>query len=335
MRVVLRADAGDSRGTGHVMRCLTLGEGLLARGHDVTLLTGGQHDPWLREMERLSGIVVLHCPEDSLYLPSIEALSPDWVVVDSYWIDPSLISSLNTNVPVLAIVDGDTRGMDAALYLDQNLGSTIPSGVDQAVDRWLLGPSYALVRRSIISHRRDRPWVPRNDPPRILAFMGGTDPTHATEDVARALAATDAPMSVIIVAPQDRHEALGAMLRPRTDVMLIPPTPSLPDLLADADLVISAAGTSAWDVCALGIPSILVAVVDNQVASLRAAFDAGLALGIDASDDRSGLAPACQEAVTALLDDEKTRAGLSERCRTVFDGKGTDRVVDSMEQHLR
>ena len=48
----------------------------------------------------------------------------DALVLDSYELDPAGAGALRAaGVVTLAIIDGDTRGQDADLYLDQNFGA--------------------------------------------------------------------------------------------------------------------------------------------------------------------------------------------------------------------
>ncbi len=44
MKIMIRADASERIGTGHVMRCLALAEELRAGGHEVTLIYGNHGD---------------------------------------------------------------------------------------------------------------------------------------------------------------------------------------------------------------------------------------------------------------------------------------------------
>src|SRR5690606_4872523 len=102
----------------------------------------------------------------------------------------------------------------------------------------------------------------------------------------------------------------------------------LPEILGSADVVVSAAGTSAWDVCTMGRPAVLVGVVENQSAGLARALEAGVALGVDAtleSSDRTGTL------LARLLDDQDVRRAVVERALAVFDGRGVERVANALE----
>jgi len=242
------------------------------------------------------------------------------------------VSALSEAVPVLLLADGDTRGARVALCLDQNLGAPPLTGV--AEDAQLRGPAFALVRRAIRDHAPRDPVPLRHDPARVVVVLGGTDPDDRTADVAQALTLLAAPADVTIVAPERQHETLSALRPVAGSWRILAPTPDLPALLGSADVIVSAGGTSAWDVATLAIPSVLLAVVDNQQASLAAVVDSRIALGFDVvagPPDHVELA----RAVAALIEDRGLRAGLVAACRERFDGRGAERVVTELERRRR
>lgn len=331
MKVVIRADAGIEQGTGHVMRCLTLSEELLARGHQVDLVTGGLATDWLAEAVAISGVGLHHCEFDTLPVDRIIALKPDWVVVDSYQIPSCSLSALAEFTPLLAVVDGDYRGIQASLYLDQNLGAESVVRPVAIRDRFLSGAKFTLVRDSVLAERRPGPSGEISSTPRVLTFMGGTDPTHASLGIAEALAKIEDDFELVILAPSSEHSALRTALGAKLHVRLLAPTRELPALFSEADVIVSAAGTSAWDICAIGIPAVLISVVENQRTSVREAVSRGLALGLDVTDDRSALQENAGELVSRLLHDTELRRRLSQKCLSTFDGDGKGRVADVME----
>ena len=263
MRVLLRADASPVQGTGHVMRCLTLGEELLARGHEVALMTGGLATNWLEDYVSTTGIDVLECAADGIDEEAIVAFRPDWVVVDSYRFPAASVTALGRVLNVLAIVDGDHRGIEAAIYLDQNLGAESIPRPEAIRDRFLCGAPFALVRRAILDARRAEPWRDSVGPPTVLTFMGGTDATGANRAIAESLRAINEACAIAMVAPVAQHPALRAAFDSRPGVTLVEPTASLPAMMGRAQVIVSATGTSAWDICSLGVPAVLV--VDGHV----------------------------------------------------------------------
>jgi spore coat polysaccharide biosynthesis predicted glycosyltransferase SpsG len=314
------------------MRSLTLAAELISRGHEVVLLSGPIEIDWLRATIERSGVSVRECEYDTLPVDVLAELRPDWLVVDSYRIPAGLISDVGRHVRVLAIVDGDDRGIAASLYLDQNLGAEHSDRVPELEARFLAGATYALVREAVLDALRPEPWRIEGVRPRILLFIGGTDATGAVVDVAEAVAGLGRALDLTVVAASAHHSAIRSVVSAPTVLEVVAPTPDLPQLFASADVVISAAGTSAWDICTLGLPAVLLGVVDNQLVSLREATERGLALGVDITGhDVDGLALVAS-ALERLLDDEELRQGLSRRARAQFDGAGAARVADRLER---
>jgi RimJ/RimL family protein N-acetyltransferase len=111
---------------------------------------------------------------------------------------------------------------------------------------------------------------------------------------------------------------------PVPGVEVIPPTPSLAELLASADLVVSAAGVTLLELCCIGVPAALVRIADNQKAGYEAAVTQGLAAGLG-TDPRDHLPE-----LRALLLHPEQRKAMADKAMAVVDGRGADRVLDAM-----
>ncbi|GAB3844938.1 hypothetical protein GCM10029963_22500 [Micromonospora andamanensis] len=259
------------------------------------------------------------------------------LVLDSYELDPAGAGALRAaGVLTLAIVDGDTRGQDADLYLDQNFATdlAVPAG------RLLAGSGYALLRAGVLAARPAAPARRWRCGPLGARLFGGTDAVGAAPVLTEVLLSTGRPMELTVVV--GRPELAERMARltpgPGQSLLPVPPTGTLPALIAAADLVVSAAGTSTWELCCLGAPSALVCVVDNQRESYHRVVAAGLAAGLGELPALAGDAAAARAAahtLAGLLDDGSRRAALSARAWAAVDGRGRERVVDAVLDALR
>jgi hypothetical protein len=85
---------------------------------------------------------------------------------------------------------------------------------------------------------------------------GGTHTFGATPTLARLLTQIGAAFDAVVVAADDRlHDQLLTLAPSRVQrIEVIAPTDELPELLADADLVVSASGTSTWEAALPGDP---------------------------------------------------------------------------------
>ncbi len=336
MKVLLRADASATQGTGHVMRCLTLAQCLREAGHTVTLGTNESGVVWLEDMIRANGINVVRVPQHSLDHQLLSQLAPDWIAVDSYEIEAHLISECRSVSRVLAIVDGDDRGIDADLYLDHNVGAELLEWPAHVQPRLLAGSRYSLIRQAIVDARRPQPWLFSSDSPHIVAVMGGSDPTGTIVPVTQALCGLVGNFRATIVCASIWRGKVDALVANRGNFMVTEPTGELPALLVTCDVAVSAAGTSSWELCTLGIPSVLIDVVDNQTLGLSELSSRGLALAVS-PEHRSTeeFVEALRTAVGALLSDEQKRHAMSLRSIESFDGLGALRVVEAMDSALQ
>jgi spore coat polysaccharide biosynthesis predicted glycosyltransferase SpsG len=159
VRVIFRADATLSIGTGHVMRCWALAEELAARGWEIAW-QGSIEVPWLN-----SGLASAGWP---VVAPGpIEA---DLAVVDSYTLNPAYRQDLlDRGIFVVAIVDSHHRELGPGT-LWVNPGPPMPLNEDS---RLLNGPEYVLIRSEIRALRALR--VSLRQPEGVTFLLGGTD----------------------------------------------------------------------------------------------------------------------------------------------------------------
>jgi spore coat polysaccharide biosynthesis predicted glycosyltransferase SpsG len=368
-RVGIRCDAGVGRGVGHLMRCLALAEELRERRLEVVVLGDMGGLEWAAEQLARRGLRLLPGPGDAAAMVrAARRLALDAVVVDSYDLDPRCSGALRrAGVRVLAVVDDDDRGQDADIYLDQNLGAERQAGRVPSGSVRLAGVRYALLRDDVRRLRRGPMEAGRPDgvpadhrqpnmgavkpqqldgappdhrqpggvpvepgrPPRVLCFFGGTDAAGAAPVVVGELIATGVPFLATAVTPRER--ALDH-LRPTggQTIRRISPTDDLPRLIAAADLVVTAAGSSMWDLLYLGKAAALVWVAANQRPGYEEVLSRGLAAGLghlDAVVRTAGPARAC---LRELLTSARAREELGARGPALVDGEGRARVADAL-----
>lgn len=331
--IVLRCDGGGAYGVGHVMRQLALADELRSRDlapRFIGRLTGAD---WLAGM--LAGRDLAFEPAAADFTAQVRALGASAVVLDGYHLPGDYGVSLRTaGVPVAAMVDyAFGAGQAADLYVDQNLGAdpeqSLPPAARPPDSQVLAGIDYTLFRDEVLALRRGGP-RPAAVPPRVLAVFGGTDPYAAAPVVVPAVLAGGEPMVLTVVAssPQIAQQLNALPLSAGQELHVVPPTPQLVALAAEADLVVSASGSSVWEFLCLGVPTALVCVVDNQVDGYRRATGLGVAAGLGHLDDFDHAA--ATRTVGGLLGSASGLAGLTRAGQALVDGKGRARVADAL-----
>ena len=329
-RIALRCDGGATLGVGHVMRCVALGEELTARGHEVLLWGDLGGIGWLRTLVAAHGYDVVAAPGDPAACAlAADDLGLDAVVLDGYHLDAGLGSALRASSRrLLTLVDYEFGVQHYAdVYVDQNLGAgahpDLPAGATA-----LAGIEYALFRDTVRDRRRAALRA-RSGPVRVVAVFGGTDAFGAAPVVVPALLATGEPLDVTVVAtrPESVDAVRAAPTAAGQTVRVVAPEPDFGALVADADLVISASGSSVWELLCMGVPAAVVCVVDNQEAGYRQCLDRGVVAGLGHLGRFE--AAAATAALSTLVTDPEARDAYAARGQALVDGHGRERVVDA------
>ncbi|SDP28555.1 Spore coat polysaccharide biosynthesis protein SpsG, predicted glycosyltransferase [Pedococcus dokdonensis] len=342
MRLLLRCDGGPGIGVGHVVRSLALAEEAVARGHEVALL-GRVEGAFLVDLAAAVGPglrLLGPAPSDRPTDLAASAADYDVLHVDHYDLPDGLLDALlvdgpESPRPVLStMADGTYGARPADLVVDPTVDAQWSA--PPAPARWhLRGSRFVALRRSVTSLRETVVEETGALVPRVLVVMGGVDPTGAAPGVVEALAATGLPLDVTVVASEGTRAALDALAASWSvgSLTVTDPVADLPARMARADLVVSAAGTSVWELCAMRRPMAVLAVVDNQEPGYAALLRAGAAVGLGTATEPLGTA-GMADRLSAALADPGLRRDVAAAAGRVVDGLGAWRLVASFEDVL-
>jgi UDP-2,4-diacetamido-2,4,6-trideoxy-beta-L-altropyranose hydrolase len=274
--LIIRADASVAMGTGHVMRCLALAQAWQDDGGKVVFAMA-RSTPALDERIRAEHVEIFHLEataggskDATLTGQLAHSRHADWVVVDGYQFDEAYQCNVTRGGLKLLFVDdfGHCTHYFADLVLNQNAQASERAYRNrESYARVLLGARYAMLRREFALWRT----VPREfnaTGQRILVTMGGSDPDNVTERAIQALQLLDLNDLEIRILVGNSNPHLPSLERAVKQsakaICLIRDARNIPELMAWADLAISAAGSTCWEMCLLGLPSILVDLAENQ-----------------------------------------------------------------------
>ncbi|MCU1447966.1 MAG: UDP-2,4-diacetamido-2,4, 6-trideoxy-beta-L-altropyranose hydrolase [Acidimicrobiales bacterium] len=300
-RLVIRADGGETIGAGHLGRSLALAQAWLDRHGTVTLLSESVPEPWARRF-RDEGVVVTE--------PAAEwfADGADWIALDGYELNNVEAAIRDSACRLLVVDDFGTGGPHLAdLVLDQNLDvdSSLYGGQET-----LAGPGYALLRREFaVSRSPERP-IPAVA--RTLLLVEGGFPGGELRQLLADVIARPELADLEVERLEGRDEVASAM--------------------ALADIALGAAGSTAWELCCMGVPAVLVTTAANQVpvAAAVAARGASIDSGPVGRVEPGALAGM----VTVLAGDRDRRRSMSGVGQRLVDGRGAGRVVTRLRADM-
>ena len=333
--LLIRVDASVQIGTGHVMRCLAFAQSWKNRGGKATFITCCESRD-LRESISNAGMQVVMLdrthpnPLDwELTSQILQKHSNAWVVLDGYHFNPEYQRQVKNTGQRLLVID-DTAHLDhyyADIILNQNISADKLSYSCDPNTRLLLGTDYVLLRSEFHAWRdwqREVPEIAR----RVLVTLGGGDPYNVTLHVINSLkilSISDLEVRVVVGALNPHIQILReALLSVPCTIKLLHNVKNMPDLMAWADLAVSAGGSTTWELAFMGVPSLVLTIADNHdeigkdLEKIGVALDLGWYHTFDAG--------ALKLAILDVLYDRDKRIEMSENGRKLVDGKGIDRL---------
>jgi UDP-2,4-diacetamido-2,4,6-trideoxy-beta-L-altropyranose hydrolase len=326
-------------GTGHVMRCLALAQAWQDAGGAV-FLASAEIPSGLRDRVEREGVGVLRIRETPGSVDDAEALvraaaeaGAAWIAVDGYQFDVQFQRRLRRAEVKVLLVDDLGRGehyyADAILnqnaYAEKGLYTTSDPGT-----LLLLGTRYAVLRREFArwgEGSRDISGVAS----KVLVTMGGSDPPNVTATVIEALGAADVPDIQVAVVIGTANPHWGSESPPRRWPLPVSVERDVQDMcshMAWADAAITAAGSTLWELCALGVPCVAIALADNQVMNL--AFMEARGAVLSAGVWNEPLLPERIRQRFRHMQPLDVRRTLSMTGRGLVDGGGAARVVAAL-----
>ena len=335
--LLIRVDAGEAIGTGHVMRMIALAQAWKEMGGSTVFVVAMELGV-LEDRLNAEGFAV-HClkaepgslDDAGQTLEHARICGSKWIVFDGYHFNTPYQQALRPDGQCLLCVDdaGYAGVFEADLILNQNLSANAELYRNRPeTTRLLLGPEYALLRREF-SEWRD--WTRCNpDPARnVLLTLGGSDPDNVSLMILKSLkrmTLSDCKVRILIGASNPHGKSLQREAADLGDCCeIIVNSSRMPEQMEWADVTVAAGGSTCWELAMMGMPMVLVILADNQKGVSEALAASGAAVNLGWHDEIQEEALANE--LSSLLGDLKRRQQMSDCGRKLVDGYGADRVA--------
>lgn len=356
MQFIFRADSSVQMGSGHIMRCLCLADEL--KRHNAQIYFIVRYLPeYLNKIILEKGFHLLYLPEgpfqtDDLFhsiwlgvsqeedaratvniLQKLK-LQPDWLIVDHYALDHRWEKIVRPVVNKLLVIDDlADRLHDCDILLDQNeyldLTKRYKGKVSDST-QLLLGVRYALLRDEFRSARQQKKVEFNSEVKKILVFFGGMDKENYTGKLLSSLENDQISQQFkFIIVIGTNHPDLENIkcLCEKFDYQLHINTTEMAKLMLQADMAIGAGGSSSWERCCVGLPSLAFAIAQNQVQLTQ---DAALQGFIDSPDVDWNSVESIRQAVMSFIHNPLARQRIFHTALNAVDGRGVQRVLRAL-----
>lgn len=330
--IMIRADANEHIGAGHLMRCLSIAHAFAEHGEEVLFISADHCGDELIEKQGFRNICLAskwNAMEEELpiFKMVLAEHNPSLLLVDSYYVTEQYMTELRRITQTAYIDDVNVRAYDTDFLINYNIyaDSLDYSQYSNRGTTTLLGPKYAPLRTEFKNIQRH---IINKEIGNVFVSTGGSDPEHITERLLKELCPLwpDVQFHFIIGSLNPRINDIKRHVSNNT-VLHINET-RMSDVMSSCDVAVSAAGTTLYELCACGTPTILYILADNQIDAAEGF--AAKRIMLSAGDSR--IDPSFGYTVGKLLRslNQNKRCELSRNMRRLIDGKGAERIVNRL-----
>lgn len=331
--IAIRVDMNNQIATGHLMRCLSIAEALRFHNEEVMFIVADEQ-PIEFLSQRNFRYIVLNTQWNNME-SEVKELTKiiidkniDKLLIDSYQVTYKYLNEISNITKTIYIDDlGKFEYPVNTVICYANYWKKLGYDLNNTKTKYFLGTKYVPLRKEF--------WNIKNkhisdDVENVLIMTGGSDPYNI---VGLMLCGIDRSkykkIDVICGRYNSNYNDLVAGYRNESNVSIHRNVSNMEDYMMNADIAISAGGTTLYELCACGIPTISYTFVDNQIDNAKQFDEDGLIRY--AGDVRDGdIVKSINSILNKMKDDYKLRKDMSHRMQLCVDGRGTMRVADIM-----
>ena len=316
MQFYIRADASQTSGAGHVMRCMVLAEELFDRGHEVHFVGEVNAIPWLQDYMDSVDFASKSLPQADL----IPQRPGCFLIVDSYDIpndDPYINSSFWHSR--LFLIDDVTPKYKGDLYVHPGPRTNWVPAEKYSQDKLHAGTEYILIRKSLRTLKSN---LMKKSPGEfnILLSAGGSDSVGFGIAAQNILSKLNFDFKVHVLSNASNEVVYDSRFR-KIDMGA-----SYEEIIGEIDLVITPAGTSSWEFIYLGIPTMVACTVPNQLPNYDFQIENGLSLDFGFRET-NGFWRINSELLSIFTSIRNGGLEVSQSENFSFDGEGAKRIL--------
>ena len=333
--ILIRADANEKTGSGHVMRCLAIASAFVDLGEAVKFVTADNNGFKLISSKGFDCIVldtVFSDMEGELdkLVSIITDCKPSLLLVDSYFVTELYFAELGKLVKIAYVDDLNVNVWNVDYLINYNIFASDYdySGYESTKTKLLLTPRYAPLRyefKGLTSHEI------KDAVTDILVSAGGSDPACISERIMKEICPSN---------PDIRFHFIIGALNPRIDeikklekgnVILHINDQHIADLMSSCDIAVSASGSTLYELCACGTPAIVYTLADNQMPAADLFDNKGIMLNCGDCRFDSDFISNLGSCISKLVSDIGLRKQMSFNMQRFVDARGAERLAEQLK----
>lgn len=327
--IYIRVDANSEIGMGHMMRCLSIADALVAGEEKVMFLIAGSEAADVLE-QRGMPYIVLNTDYKSMMseCPILEGILTENVkiLVDSYQVSNEYFEFLSGYGQVIYMDDVNAFEYSVDCIINGNIYG---QQIDYTSKGMLRGCKYAPLRKEFKEARKHR------EPQNILITTGGSDPFKLTEQIVQSILEDDVlkkeQYDVVCGKFNDSYEYLCSIQEQYSNFHIHKDVKEMWKLMQTAKIAVTAGGTTMTELSCMGVPIVGFSFVDNQERITKTFFEEGYAhYGANYLTCGEKMFGEICQALRELLENSALCEEYSTKLMQLVDGYGCERIAEQI-----
>jgi UDP-2,4-diacetamido-2,4,6-trideoxy-beta-L-altropyranose hydrolase len=333
----IRADGNAKIGTGHIMRCLSIADAVKKRGGEASFIVA---DLYMEKQLTESGFQVICLNsvwnqmdgEIDKLTSVIEAKSIKKLLVDSYYVTEEYLNRLRELTYLIYIDDLNAFNYPCDMLINYNCYADKFDYLSRYRDtELLLGCRYVPLREEFYNLPQR---IPEREVRAVMITAGGSDLYNVAGKIVKlAKSTSDFKLTEFhVVAGQlNPHVVeLSRLSSKNNGVIIYKNVQDMSKLMRNCDVAVSAGGSTLYELCACGVPTVTLTTADNQLDNVNS-FGNGYMInaGVIQEDEELCL-NRILEGIRRYASDYRLRCEYSEKMKRLVDGSGALRIAQAV-----
>lgn len=333
-----RADANEKIGTGHVMRCLSIAEKMREYGEDVCFISADRCSAQIIESRNFEAICLdsvwdnLDLETDNL-IKIIISRKIGFIIIDTYYVTFDYLLKLRKHTKTAYIDDLHKFAYPVDLLINYNIFadkvnySGMYSG--KRLPKLALGCGYAPLRAEFCNIKKHINQNVKN----VLVTTGGTDNYNVTGNLIEGFRTQRGLDNInfyfVIGRFNNNIDMLKKSYGKYENIHFLFNIPDIDKYMKMCDIAVAAGGTTTYELCACGIPSVMYTIADNQLEIARTVSEKQIIPWV--GDVRYNMKECIGKIILqieAYYESYSCRCETSKKMQNLCDGRGCERIVN-------
>ena len=255
-RIILKTDASNIIGTGHVFRCLSLASKLT--NHEIVFLLDENKPLGIDLVANQNYPIITHNGDEDI-IEKILEFKPDIIINDILDTDVEYMEQLrDLDYFIINFEDIGPGTQYANLIFDALYEH------EEKIDNLYSGPDYYMLRGEFYYHSFSHIQEDVNE---LLLTFGGTDPNNLTEKTLDAIIESgfDKSITVILGLGYSNKSGIKEKYKKNINVRILENVKNMSEYMANADLIFTSAGRTMYEVASLAVPCICMCQNEREM----------------------------------------------------------------------